>query len=319
MEHDQLVEPSAARVLSSYLTCEAATISRSGTPIAWPVTGVWRPDEQTFALSTSIGFPQKAFNIRRDPRVALLFSDPTGSGLDQAGQVLLQGEAECTDEIVTKFSQNADVWQRVAQAQPSSRTLSSNRILRRLLDVYYMRLFITVTPTVVTARPSLPETTARLSDLAVPGLTPTIVRRIGEFPSGVLASLGDGGQPSLARVVPEADDGGLLLTGTDARPGQASLLFHRHDELLANQRSFVVVGELSESARGLVLRPERVADGVQPGGIFSQISTTRGLRRRAQAYLDKRGLDRPRIPWHELEEIHARIDATNVDAASSAR
>ncbi|WP_435177594.1 hypothetical protein [Actinacidiphila sp. bgisy145] len=40
MEHDQLVEPGAARVLSSYPTREAATISRSGAPIAWPVTGV---------------------------------------------------------------------------------------------------------------------------------------------------------------------------------------------------------------------------------------------------------------------------------------
>jgi hypothetical protein len=35
-------------------------------------------------ITTSIAFPQKAFNIRRDARVALLFSDPTGSGLNRA-------------------------------------------------------------------------------------------------------------------------------------------------------------------------------------------------------------------------------------------
>lgn len=96
---------------------------------------------------------------------------------------------ECSDEIVTRFSQNADVWQRVAQAQPSSRALSSGRLVRRLMDVYYMRLFITVAPTTVTARPSLPETTRQFSVPAVPGLPPTIAREIGGFPSGVLASL----------------------------------------------------------------------------------------------------------------------------------
>lgn len=311
MEHDQLVAPGTARIMSSYLTCELATVSRSGTPIAWPVTGVWRPDDQVFTLSTSVGFPQKALNVRREPRVALLFSDPTGSDLDQAGQVLVQGEAECPDEIVTRFSQNADLWQRVAQTQPSSRALSAGRLVRRFMDVYYMRLIITTAPVAVTARPPLSEPARPLSVPAMPGLPETIAREIGEFSSGVLASLDYDGRPTLDRVVPEPAEDGLLLPGTDARPGRASLLFHRHDELLAGQRSFVVVGELVESARGLVLRPERVADGIRSSGLRSLISMARGLRRRALAYLDKRGLDRPQIPWHELEEIHARIDAAN--------
>lgn len=311
MEHDQLVTPNMYHVMSSYLTCEAATVSHSGTPIAWPVTGVWRPDDQAFAFSTSIGFPRKAFNIRREPRVALLFSDPTGSGLDRAGQVLVQGEAQCTDEIVTSFSQNADVWQRIAQTQPSSRALSSSRLVRRLMDVYYMRLFITVAPTTVTTREPLPETARQVSFSAVPDIPPAIAGEIGGFPSAVLASLDDDGHATLARVVPEPTDDGLMLPGTDARPGRASLLFHRHDELLAGQRSFVVVGELVERASGLALRPDRVADGIQSGGMLSQISMARGLRRRAQAYLDKRGLDRPQVAWHELEEIYAGIDAAS--------
>ena len=311
MEHDQLVAPGTARIMSSYLTCELATVSRSGTPIAWPVIGVWRPDDQVFTLSTSIGFPQKALNVRREPRVAMLFSDPTGSGLDQAGQVLVRGEAECSDEIVTRFSQNADLWQRIAQTQPSSRALSAGRLVRRFMDVYYMRLIITTAPTAVTARPPLSEPARPRPVPAMPGLPEAFAREIGEFSSGVLASLDDDGHPTLDRVVPEPAEDGLLLPGVDARPGRASLLFHRHDELLAGQRSFVVVGELVESARGLVLRPERVADGVRSSGLLSLISMARGLRRRALAYLEERGLDRPQIPWHELEEIHARIDAAN--------
>jgi hypothetical protein len=40
-------------------------------------------------ITTSIGLPHKAYNVRRNPRVALLYSDPTGSGLDSRPEVLV--------------------------------------------------------------------------------------------------------------------------------------------------------------------------------------------------------------------------------------
>lgn len=321
MEHDQLVDPGVARIMSSYLTCEVATISRSGTPVAWPVSGVWRPADQTFVLSTSIGFARKALNVRRDPRVALLFSDPTGSGLDlsapdQPGQVLLQGEGVSPDEIVTSFARNADLWQRISAAQPSSRALSTGRLVRRLLDVYYMRLIISVTPVVVTTRPAAPS--VPLSVPTMPGLPAAVARELGSFTSGVLARLDDDGRPTLERVVPVAADGGLLVPGVGAKPGPASLLFHRHDEELAGMRSFVVLGELTQSDdgefggasdRGLVFRPERVVEGVRTAGLLTPFRFVRGLRARAQAYLDRRGLERPTVAWEELDAIHAAVDA----------
>ncbi|MGW2090645.1 hypothetical protein [Promicromonospora sukumoe] len=315
MEHDQLVEPGVARVMSSYLTCEVATISRSGTPVAWPVSGVWRPADQTFVLSTSIGFAQKALNVRRDPRVALLFSDPTGSGLDlaepgQPGQVLLQGEGVSPDEIVTSFARNADLWQRISSAQPSSRALSTGGLVRRLLDVYYMRLIITVTPVAVTTRPAVPAPSGPLSVPAMPGLPAAVARELGDFTSGVLARLDDDGRPTLERVVPEAAGDGLLLPGVAAKPGPASLLFHRHDEQLAGNRSFVVLGELTvPDGGGPVFRPERVVEGVRTAGLLTPFRFVRGLRARAQAYLDRRGLERPTVAWEELDAIHATIDA----------
>lgn len=314
MEHDQLVDPGVARIMSSYLTCEVATISRSGTPVAWPVSGVWRPADQAFVLSTSIGFAQKALNVRRDPRVALLFSDPTGSGLDlsvpdQPGQVLVQGEGVSPDEIVTSFARNADLWQRISSAQPSSRALSTGGLVRRLLDVYYMRLIISVTPVVVTTRPALPAPNGPLSVPPMPGLPAPVARELGSFTSGVLARLDDDGRPTLERVVPEAADGGLLLPGVAARPGPASLLFHRHDEQLAGNRSFVVLGELTASERGPVFRPERVVEGVRSAGLLTPFRFVRGLRARAQAYLDRRGLERPTVAWEELDAIHATVDA----------
>jgi hypothetical protein len=59
--------------------------------------------------TTSIGLPQKAFNIRRNPKVSMLFSEPTGSGVAQPGAVLIQGDAVAEDRIVTDVSSDTDL------------------------------------------------------------------------------------------------------------------------------------------------------------------------------------------------------------------
>ena len=52
-------------------------------------------------IATSIGLPQKAFNVRRNPKVSMLFSEPTGSGVAEPGAVLIQGDATAEDRIVS--------------------------------------------------------------------------------------------------------------------------------------------------------------------------------------------------------------------------
>jgi hypothetical protein len=51
-----------------------------------------------------------------EPRVALLFSDPTASGLRSAPQVLVQGTATCPDQVVTAGRR----WTRAPVAAPWS-------------------------------------------------------------------------------------------------------------------------------------------------------------------------------------------------------
>ena len=48
-------------------------------------------------MTTGVGYPKKAEDARRNPRVALLFSDPTGSGIESGIRVLVQGTAEVDD------------------------------------------------------------------------------------------------------------------------------------------------------------------------------------------------------------------------------
>jgi hypothetical protein len=115
----------AVEIIDRYFTCEFTTLSRDGSPVTWPVSPRLLADGR-FLLTTSIGMPQKAFNIRRNPKVSLLFSEPTGSGVSTPGAVLVQGDATAEDRIVTDVSADEDLilehlaWQALGVALPPS-------------------------------------------------------------------------------------------------------------------------------------------------------------------------------------------------------
>lgn len=140
------VPAEAKAVFREFRTCEMSTLAKDGTPITWPILPFWRPEEGRFLVTTSIGLPQKAFNVRRNPHVSLLFSDPVGSGLAKPPAVLVQGDAEAPDEVVA-FTQELEAeLEEAYRRQPAAGMYSSNPLLRYLFDWYYMRLMIHVTP-----------------------------------------------------------------------------------------------------------------------------------------------------------------------------
>lgn len=133
-------------VFREFRTCEFSTLARDGTPVTWPMLPFWRPDAGVFMTTTSIGLPDKAFNIRRNPRVALFFSDPTGSGLTDPPAVLVQGAAAAPDVVHTSIGAYEKEVKLVYRRQPSGAIWSSNPLLRWYFDWYFMRLEITITP-----------------------------------------------------------------------------------------------------------------------------------------------------------------------------
>ena len=114
-------------IVSSYRTCEFATLNRAGLPFAWPAVCEIAPDGTGIVLTTCIGFPRKAINVRRDPRVALLFSDPTGTGRTDLPQVLVQGTAVCPEEIHTSPAGLESYWRQLWERQPSSKGYARHR------------------------------------------------------------------------------------------------------------------------------------------------------------------------------------------------
>ncbi|MFI5930849.1 pyridoxamine 5'-phosphate oxidase family protein [Actinoplanes sp. NPDC051494] len=292
-----LADPSVAPLVDAYRTCEFVTLAKDGTPVAWPASGLPRAGGG-FLLTTSIGFPQKAFNVRRDGRVALLFSDPTGSGLADPPHVLVRGTATCADVVHTEpEGELRDLWLRLYARQPGSRVYPSVPA-RWFTDFYFMRLLIEVTPASVEV---VAAGTTGVS--TVIGSTVVGSDVLSAYPSAVLASLDAGGAPQLHRTaVADHPGGGFAVDGGAAAPGPASLLVHRHDEKLSALHNALVRGTLERDGDAWVLTPSGVT---QPAGRgpADVVATMRRCRATTDRYLAKRQLARPVVPWAEYRAL----------------
>lgn len=284
-------------IIDAYRTCEFATISRDGTPMAWPTSGI-RTDDGGFLLTTALAYPQKAFNVRRDDRVALLFSDPTASGLTGPQQILVRGHATCPGRIHTDpVGDLGAFWKMIFDRQPTSRGYL-NWPMTRLTDFYFMRLLIRVTPESVVTTP-LPEAAP-----PAPGSLPGSAV-LAAYPTAVLAAVDETGAPTLTRTtVTTTPDG--YRPAVPAGSGPASLLVHRHDDKLGNLHNAAVRGKLGTDG---LFRPERLIEpgDRQGGGPLEAVRTVRRLRAATDRYLAKRDLARPAIPWAAYRAIRASL------------
>lgn len=148
---DTKLPPEVLATLREFRTCEFTTMAKNGTPITWPLAARYEPEHDYFIITTSIGFPQKAFNIRRNTNVSLLFSDPTASGLNAPATVLVQADATVANEVTTTMERLENYWRETIFArQPSGKLYSSNALLRWMMDWYYMRLVIRARPRTIT-------------------------------------------------------------------------------------------------------------------------------------------------------------------------
>src|SRR5438034_7928517 len=115
-----------------------------GQPITWPVTPYYKSGDLHIDVTTGIGYPKKADDARRNPRVSLLFSDPTGSGIEAPGQVLVQGTAE-VDEA--DLGANRERYRREAlEKLPATKSMLPPRWLEGMFAWYFDRIYVKVRP-----------------------------------------------------------------------------------------------------------------------------------------------------------------------------
>jgi len=281
-------------VLGRAITVEFATLTRAGSPVTIPTTPYLGTEARTLDISTGLTYPAKAERARRDPRVALLYADPVGSGLDRAPVVLVQGLATVRD---SDLQGNTDRYVRISQEKLPDATKGQPRAVLRRLAWYFTRIWVEVTPLHMRwwadrALGDAPRTwdapegtAAPLSDPAPGGKQPgpwaeppTSWRKVAEEATvrlGLhdLSVTAPNGFPCCFPVhhTELTPDGFRLVVGEGAptvSPGPACLTMHTHPERFTSQENRTFVGSV-DAVDGTVLtfRAQRaLADWSLSGG-----------------------------------------------------
>jgi hypothetical protein len=309
-------------VFHRFITTEFTTVDGRGQPITWPLTPYYRPGDPCVDVTTGLGYPKKAKEARANPRVAMLYSDPTGSGLDNPPQVLVQGTAVVDDRDLTA---NRERYRReLVEKLPAAASQMPSRAFDRLLTWYLTRIYLHVRPEriyvwhdgEVTAEPQLFDThmdEVRSGHVEEPdaehapaaGGPVSWDERMQElgarYPDAVVSLVAPDGFPFSVRLPIELDRerrrvrlGGAPV-GVPWQPGLACLAAHDHAPDFKWQRNFHVRGDLVEEADGSwSLVPHKLVAGfeVPPGSLIARtrlnLKKIRRLRRTAKRELTER-------------------------------
>jgi hypothetical protein len=307
-------------VFDRFITTEYTTIDAVGHPITWPVTPYYRPGDPCIDITTGLGYPKKANDARQNPKVALLFSDPTGSGINEPPAVLVQGTADVDDRDLEANRVRYD--RECIEKLPAVKDMSPPGFIKRRLGWYYKRIYVHVRPERVyiwergdfTREPELfdshmeevrsghdeePE-----SEQAPPeGGTIQWDERLNELgtkhQSAVVSFVAPDGFPFSARVPVRVDSASALVwlesdpVGVPLAPGLACLTAHEHDERFTYQKNFQLRGDLVREQDGWALRPHKLVGGFElpPGSALSRMRLNFNKARRFHR-IAKRELDR---------------------------
>ena len=282
--------PEIQQVFDSFITTEYTTVAPNGQPITWPVTPYYRPGDPCIDVTTGLGYPKKANDARADPRVALLFSDPTGCGTDHAPQVLVQGTAEVDDR---DLDANRERYGRESiEKLPGAVGALPPKPLRRMFGWYFTRIYVHVRPERVYVwrdgdvgvEPELFD--AHLEEVRsghaetpddelapVRGASPAWDERLDElgarYPRAVVSLVSPDGFPFSVRVPITVDRAARRIrlggapVGVPWHPGLACVTAHDHAPDFNWQRNFQVRGDLVEEDGGWAVVPQRLIGGFE--------------------------------------------------------
>jgi hypothetical protein len=309
------------QVFDRFITTEFTTVDASGQPITWPLTPYYRPGDPCIDVTTGLGYPKKANDARANPKVALLFSDPTGSGLESAPQVLVQGTAEVDDR---DLDANRERYRReIAEKLPAAQADMPPKVFDRFLRWYLTRIYIHTRPErVYVWSDGDPSREPQLFDAHMeevrsghdeePESPPEAAggavawdERMDElgagYPEAVVSLVAPDGFPFSVRVPVEVDRSarrvrlGGAPVGVPWSPGRACLTAHDHSPTFRWQRNFQVRGDLVEEDGAWSIVPHKLVGGLElpPVGMIGRVrlnlSKARRYHKTAKRELAARG------------------------------
>jgi hypothetical protein len=287
------------RVFARFITTEYTTIDAADHPITWPVTPYYREGAGAIDVTTGLGYPKKALDARANPRVSLLFSDPTGSGLEDAAMVLVQGIAKVDDD---DLDANRKRYERESlEKLPATKEMSPPDFLKRFFLWYYTRLYVYVRPERVyvwpggdiSVEPQLMDShleEVRSGHVEEPETGPpepeggaeawdARMDELGDrYDTAVLSFVAPDGFPFSARVPISLDRDahrvriGAMPLGAPVEAGLACITAHDHDPEFKWQRNFQVRGDLVRDGDDWSLVPHKLVGGFElpPGSMLAR-------------------------------------------------
>lgn len=313
-------------VFQQFATAEYASLTRSGESITVPVTP-YVGETGTLDFTTGLTYPTKAERARRNPQVALLYSESKGSGLTSAPTVLVQGKAAVRDH---DLQANTDRYMRESFRKVPAATAGTPSFILHSMAYYYVRIWVEVTPArilwwpsgQIDAPPQVWEAPADTvfppSDPAPAGAAPGAwkesppdwragaQRAVQALGLPVLTVTGADGYPYLmrARSVKLTADGFQLempsgMTWTAA--GSACLTFHYHPEVFTGQENMMFVGSVQQDSTTVSFTVKRrIGDWSAGGdnrllGLWSFITAGFKLRSRLREEAARRNQPVPKI------------------------
>jgi hypothetical protein len=304
-----------------FITTEYTTVDARQQPITWPVTPYYAQGGATIDVTTGLGYPKKANDAQRNPRVALLFSDPTGSGISDADQVLVQGTAEVDDHDLDANRER--YWRESWAKLPGIRDAHPPRLIRGLFGWYYTRIYVKVRPERVLVWPGgdpiaepeiydahIEEVRSGHSEEPAAEHEPRAggaavwdsrMDELGaRYRTAVISWVGPDGFPLAVRL-PVAVDRGARRIGLGAEPaglplaeGRACLTAHSHDERFRWQENFQVRGDLVRDASGWWLAPQKLVGGFELPNESEAARYRRNLSKVIRFYRNARARQRAR-------------------------
>jgi hypothetical protein len=311
--------PEVQDVFAKFITTEFTTVDARQQPITWPVTPYYETGGPTIDITTGIGYPKKADDAARHPRVAMLFSEPEGSGVESGIEVLVQGTAHIND---ADLDANRERYKReVVVKLPATAKMNPPAFIQKRLNWYYSRIYVEVRPERVFVWPdgdptSPPEILdSHLEEVrsghveeplephvpAAGGATAWDSRftELGSrYEEAVLSWVGPDGFPIASRLPISLDERErrILLhaepAGLPMVAGRACLTAHSHAPDFTWQQNFQVRGDLVEDGGDWSLVPHKVVGGFElPKGITRMrdfIKNHRRFHRTAKARISAR-------------------------------
>ena len=274
----------------SFITCEYTTIDSRQRPIVWPVTPYYENGGPCIDVTTGLGYPKKALDARRNPHVALLFSDLTGCGIDSGINVLVQGTADVDDRDLQANRER--YWRESASKLPATREMHPPKLIRDLFDWYYTRIYVHVRPERVFVWPTgdvtsppevldahMDEVRSGHSEEPLEPHEPEIgggltwdsrIEELGRrYETAVVAWVAPDGFPLAARLPVSLDRSARRIsldavpTGLPLTAGPVCVTAHRHSPTFTWQENFQVRGDLVEADGGWAVVPRKLVGGFE--------------------------------------------------------